>query len=117
MSSLADLDPREPSPALPDVTFENIFDDEFDGYVFLVHSVLSFAAIVAVAKAKTAPDIFGEREMRGLEWDEPKMIEVDTLRRMGAFTEIAADDPKIKGWRVVDTMWTDGHELQPRRRD
>ena len=34
------------------------------------------------------------------------MIEVETLRKMGAFTEIAADDPKIKGWRVVDTMWT-----------
>ena len=73
-----------------------MFDDEFDGFVFLV--------IVAVAKAKTAPDIFGEREMRGLEWDEPKMVEVHTLRKMGAFTEIAADDPKIKGWRVVGTM-------------
>ena len=34
------------------------------------------------------------------------MVEVDTLRKMGAFIEIAADDPKIKGWRVVETMWT-----------
>ena len=31
---------------------------------------------------------------------------METLRKMGAFTPIAADDPKIKGWRVVDTMWT-----------
>ena len=106
VSSLADVDWREPPPVLPDVTFENMFDDEFDGFVFLVHGVLSFFVIAAVAKAKTAPDIFGEREMRGPEWDEPKMVEVETLRKMGAFTEIAADDPKIKGWRVVDTMWT-----------
>ena len=45
-------------------------------------------------------------DARGPEWDESKSVEVETLRKMGAFTPIAADDPRIKGWRVVDTMWT-----------
>ena len=44
--------------------------------------------------------------MTGPEWDEPKSIEVSTLLRMGAMTKIRADDPKIKGWKVVDTMFT-----------
>ena len=33
-------------------------------------------------------------------------MEVRTLERLGAFTKIAADDPAIKGRRVVETMWT-----------
>ena len=59
-----------------------------------------------LAKARTSPDIFDERQMRGPEWDEPKQCEVSTLQRMGAFTKVNADDPKIKGWRVVETMFT-----------
>ena len=66
----------------------------------------AFAHVAAIAKAKTSPDIYSERQMRGPEWDESKTVEVETLRKMGAFTPIAADDPQIKGWRVVDTMWT-----------
>ena len=46
------------------------------------------------------------RQMRGPEWDEPKQCEVSTLQRMGAFTKTNVDDPKIKGWRVVETMFT-----------
>ena len=56
-----------------------------------------------VSKAKTAPDIYGEREMKGPEWDEPKDVEVAALYRTGAVQEILATDPKIKGWKVVDT--------------
>ncbi len=59
-----------------------------------------------LAKARTSPDIFDERQMRGPEWDEPKQCEVSTLQRMGAFTKVNADDPKIKGWKVVETMFT-----------
>ena len=106
VSGLADCDAREPFGAMPDVGSEDMFDDKYDGFFFFVHAVTSFLIIASVAKAKTSPDIYGEREMRGPEWDEAKMVEVDTLRKMGAFLEIAADDPKIKGWRVVDTMWT-----------
>ena len=42
-----------------------MFDDTYDGFIFFVHTVVSFLVIASVAKAKTSPDIFGEREMRG----------------------------------------------------
>ena len=71
-------DAREPHAAMPDVSFEDMFADAYDGFFFFVHAVTSFLIIAGVAKAKTSPDIYGEREMRGPEWDEAKMIEVDT---------------------------------------
>ena len=50
------------------------------------------------------------RQMRGPEWDEPKMIEIRALEEMGAMQKLAADDPLIKhivdAGRAVDTMWT-----------
>ena len=99
-------DMGESPAAVADVAWDDIFDDQYDGYVFAIALSAAFLTVAAVSKAKTAPDIYGEREMSGPEWDEPKQIEVETLRKMGAFEPIAADDPKIKGWRVVDTMWT-----------
>ena len=88
-------------------TLENVFDDRFDGHwLWFAMPCVGFALIAAVAKAKTSPDIFSERQMRGPEWDEAKTVEVETLRKMGAFTPIAADDAQVKGWRVVETMWT-----------
>ena len=43
--------------------------------------------------------------MRGPEWDDSKSSEVTTLRRMGAFDKVRSDNPTIRGWRVVETMW------------
>ena len=94
----------------------NIFDDKYDGFVFLAHDGVpddggdddSTCAndLVFVAKAKTNPDIFGERQMRGAEWDEPKSLEIATLMRLGAIMKIAADDPRVKHMKAVPTMWT-----------
>ena len=86
-----------------------MFDSKYDGCTFYCcdHEVTSDVDELAyLAKKRTSPDIYTEREMRGPEWDEPKLIEVSTLLRMGAITKICADDPMIKGWRVVDTMFT-----------
>ena len=66
----------------------------------------SLGEFACLAKAKTSPDIFLEREMKGKEWDEPKQVEVNALEKMSAFTKVRADDTRIKGWKVVDTMWT-----------
>ena len=97
------LDPS----CLPSVREEDIFDDLFDGYVFSAGtSVDTLGEFACLAKAKTSPDIYSEREMKGKEWDEPKQVEVNALEKMGAFTKIRADDARIKGWKVVDTMWT-----------
>ena len=105
-TAVADCNMGEPPAPVADVSWDDVFEDSYDGYVLAVHNSDVFLAISAVAKAKTSPDIYGERQMLGPEWDEPKQIEVSTLRNMGAFESIAADDPKVKGWRVVDTMWT-----------
>ena len=91
----------------------DIFDDQYDGYFFMgaaaaepSHLLLSLAWHAFAAKTRTAPDIYSWQQMRGREWDEPKTVEVRTLERLGAYTKVAADDDRIKGRRVVETMWT-----------
>ena len=96
------------SAAAPSVRLTDMFDDRYDGCTF--HDVnarhTDFDNFAALAKARTSPDIYSEKQMTGPEWDEPKSVEVSTLLRMGAMTKIRADDPKISGWKVVDTMFT-----------
>ena len=112
------------------VGVNSMYDDDYDGYMFVSHDVRSddrplnvpsdksqssnrrtytdntCADLAFVAKARTSPDIFGERQMRGPDWDEPKQIEINMLTRLGAIKKMAADDPAIKHLRLVDTMWT-----------
>ena len=92
-------------PGAPLFRAWEMFEDEMDGTAFYIPED-DMGSLMMVSKAKTAPDIYGEREMTGPEWDEPKDIEVAALYRTGAVHEILANDPKIKGWKVVDTMWT-----------
>ena len=89
------------------LTLSEIFEDEHDGSIInaMLPSAM-LATLVFLAKKRTSPDIFGEKEMSGPEWDEPKSVEVATLDKMNAMTRCAADDPRIKGRRIVDTMWT-----------
>ena len=61
--------------------------------------------LFAVSKVKTSPDIFSERQMRGKEWDEPKMLEIAKIKRLGAKTDVCADDPSIKGMQICDFTW------------
>jgi hypothetical protein len=57
-----------------------------------------------IAKAKSSPDIFTERQMKGREWDTPKQLEIAKLRKLAAFIPTAADDPAISHLKPVDTM-------------
>ena len=43
--------------------------------------------------------------MKGKEWDEPKLAERHKLEKLNAWEVVTADDPRIKGMKVVDTMW------------
>ena len=97
-------------PALDGMyTLDRIFDDDMSGGLYA-----GFAAALeadtqdlwALAKGKSSPDIFTERQMRGAEWDGPKQSEIAKLERLEAKTDVAADDPMIKGIPVCDTMWT-----------
>ena len=102
------VDSSRARPLPPPATLAEIFDGKHDGCIIHTNGTLTagYDCIMGIAKAKTAPDIFSERQMLGPEWDEPKQVEVGALERMGAFTKIAANDPIIRGWKVVETMWT-----------
>ena len=92
--------------AAEQLPLSTIFNDEHDGCLFVVPIVNVFDELALVAKKRSSPDIYSEREMCGPEWDEPKQVEVATLEKMGAFTRAAADDPRVKGLTIVNTMFT-----------
>ena len=79
-------------PGAPLFRAWEMFEDEMDGTAFYIPED-DMGSLMMVSKAKTAPDIYGEREMTGPEWDEPKDIEVAALYRTGAVHEILANDP------------------------
>jgi hypothetical protein len=68
--------------------------------------------IAAAVKAKSSPDDFTERQMRGAEWDEPKMSEINKMKRLGAKVDVAADDPKVAHLKPVETMWVGRRKLK-----
>ena len=87
----------------------DIFDDACSGTIFRGNSHdfgPELSGIAMVAKAKSSPDIFTERQMKGREWDTPKQLEIAKLRKLAAFTPVAADYPAISHLKPVDTMWT-----------
>ena len=61
--------------------------------------------LVMLAKSKANPDVVSERQMRGPEWNTPKQREVAKFEDLQAKTDVAADDPKIQGMPVCNTMW------------
>ena len=88
------------------VPLTDIFDDQNSGRLFLCNDTGFGTDIFALSKAKTAPDIFSERQMRGPDWDTPKQMEVAKIERLEAKMDIAADDPKVKGMPVCEMLWT-----------
>ena len=91
----------------------DIFDEQYDGFLFAYPSTGIGPDLAFAAKKKSSSDIFTERQMRGPEWDEPKGIEIGKLERLGAMTPISADDPVVKGMKVVDTMWAGRCKRKP----
>ena len=83
-----------------------MFDACYDGNLFMVAKNDSDPLIIAAAKANTSPHIFTERQMRGPRWDTPKQLEIAKMERLNAKIDVAADDPRIAGMKVVETMWT-----------
>lgn len=79
----------------------DIHEDEHSGSVLFTRGDPLLAA-----KGKNSPDDFAEREMRGQEWDTPKQLEIAKIAELNACTEVNADDPRIKGMKVCETMWT-----------
>ena len=51
--------------------------------------------------------------MSGPEWDTPKQLEVAKINRLNAKTDIAADDPSIKGMQVCEFTWVGRHKRNP----
>jgi hypothetical protein len=99
------LDPSISAPP------SEVFDERYDGGgLFDIGGSFSggFGAdVVGAAKAKANPDMMTERQMTGPQWDEPKALEVQSiLYKLGAAEKVPADDPRVAGMRVVDTMWT-----------
>jgi hypothetical protein len=103
------LDPLfAPLMALSDATlstYDEMFDEKYDGIIFSAPAFDCDPTIVAAAKAKTSPHIFSERQMRGARWDTPKQLEIAKMDRLGAKVDVAADDPRIAHLRPVETMW------------
>lgn len=44
--------------------------------------------------------------MKGKEWDEPKQFDVGKIGKQKEKSEVAANDPTIKGMPICKTMWT-----------
>mgnify|MGYP003941231743 CR=1 FL=1 len=82
-------------------------DDALGAKVFAdgtVSYLSAFGDLALLAKKRTSPDIYAEKEMKGAEWDEPKQIEINKLEKM--FEKVTADDPRVSHLKPVDTMWT-----------
>ena len=62
--------------------------------------------LMHLSKARTAPDIYSERQMRGEEWDTSKMLEIKNVTEKARVHIVAKDDPACSHLRVCDTMWT-----------
>ena len=86
--------------------FDDIFNDEFSGCMLQSTDPMFGSELFAVSKAKTSPDIFSERQMRGPEWDTPKQMEIAKIKRLEAKRDVLADDPSIKGMQVCEMLWT-----------
>ena len=84
----------------------SIFADEYDGHLMVSACDDIGPELVYLSKVKTAPDIKTERQMRGPEWDEPKSLEVASVKRLARVTELPEDDPSIAHLKPVNTMWT-----------
>ena len=80
---------------------KEIFDDAKSGYLFNSSDAQLGSEVFALAKAKTNPDDYSERQMRSPEWDEPKQSEIAKIERLGAKTDVAADDPSISHLPVI----------------
>ena len=109
--------PREPgggcSVSADVSSFEGIYDPKYDGWLLVSPYDTINADVAFAAKKNTSPNIFTERQMTGPRWDEPKQVEMSKMDRLGARTPVVADDPLIKGKRVVDTMWAGRCKLHP----
>ena len=90
----------------PSVTLEDMFADKYCGTVFSTSLTDCDPVIAAAAKTKSSPHIFSERQMTAARWDTPKQMEIAKMERLNAKIDVAADDPSIKGMKVVETMWT-----------
>ena len=88
------------------VSYDEMFDEKYDGTLFRAPAFECEPTIIAAAKAKASPHIFSERQMRGPRWDTPKQLEIAKMDRLHAKIDIAADDPRIAHMRPVETMWT-----------
>ena len=88
------------------ISADRLFDAEFDGCICHSGDPLLGDELFALSKAKNSPDIFSERQMRSPEWDEPKLKEIAKIERLGAKTDVAADDPSIKGMQICEMLWT-----------
>eukprot|EP00966_Prymnesium_polylepis_P121351 2804612-Prymnesium_polylepis.1 len=53
-----------------------------------------------LAKGKSSPDDFNQRQMSGPEWDEPKQLEIAKIKRLEA-----ADDPAVQGLPISEMLW------------
>ena len=109
-------DPAEARAATStQVEEDDIFDKDYDGHmVSLPSHPLAFGELSLVAKKRTSPDIYSEKEMAGKEWDEPKQIEVNKLMEM--VEKVAADDPSVGHLKPVDTMFTGRDKRDANRR-
>ena len=71
---------------------EDIFSDEYDGHLISEESncktfpngdtacLSAFGELALLAKKRTSPDIYSERQMKGPEWNEPKHIVINKLK-------------------------------------
>jgi hypothetical protein len=89
------------------------FDDVYSGCLLQSSDPTLGSELFALSKAKTAPDIFSERQMNGPEWDEPKSKEIAKIIRLGAKTDVCADDPSIKGMQVCEMVWAGRRKRHP----
>ena len=99
------------------LTMDEIFEDQHSGSLLLCAGSLlnstDTAELFMLAKAKSSPDDYNERQMSGPEWDTPKQLEVAKINRLNAKTDICADDPSIKGMPVCEFTWVGRHKRNP----
>ena len=87
-------------------SLELMFHEKFSGCLLHSGDALLGNELFALSKARSSPDIYSERQMKGPEWDTPKQLEIAKIERLNAKTDVAADDPSIADMQVCEFLWT-----------
>ena len=90
------------------VALDDMFSEHLSGALLSADSTVTHHLVspIFMLSKSSSPDIYTERQLRGPGWDEATQSELAKIERLGAKTDVLADDPSINGMPVCGMLWT-----------